>query len=73
VKQFKAVADELGVTRAQLAIAWCAAQPGVTSVITGATRLEQLQSNLGALKVNVTEEVSKKIDTIFPPELGKTA
>jgi voltage-dependent potassium channel beta subunit len=73
VKEFKKVADELGVTRAQLAIAWCLAQTGVTSVITGATRLEQLQANLGALKIKITEEVSKKIDAIFPPELGKTA
>jgi aryl-alcohol dehydrogenase-like predicted oxidoreductase len=73
VKKFKAVADELGVTRAQLAIAWCAAQAGVTSVITGATRLEQLQANLGALKVKITDDVRKKIDAVFPPELGKTA
>jgi voltage-dependent potassium channel beta subunit len=73
VKEFKAVADELGVTRAQLAIAWCAAQTGVTSVITGATRLEQLQANLGALKVKITAEINKKLDAVFPPDLGKAA
>ena len=71
VKKFKTLADEVGVTRAQLAIAWCLAQKGVSSVITGATRLEQLKANLGALKVNVTEEVSKKIDEIFARDLGK--
>lgn len=71
VKKFKAVADDLGCTRAQLAIAWVMAQPGVSSVITGATKLEQLKSNLGALEVEITEEVSNKIDEIFPPEMGK--
>lgn len=71
VRKFKAVADEVGCTRAQLAIAWAMAQPGVSSVITGATKLEQLKSNLGALEVEITEETSNKIDEIFPPELGK--
>lgn len=71
VKMFKQVADALGTTRAQLAIAWCLAQPGVSSVITGATRLEQLKSNLDALKVQVTEELSKRLDEIFPRDLGK--
>lgn len=71
VKRFKSVADEMGVTRAQLAIAWCLVQRGVSSVITGATRLEQLKANLDALKVQITEEVSKKLDEIFPPSLGK--
>jgi voltage-dependent potassium channel beta subunit len=71
VKKLKAVADELGCTRAQLAIAWCAAQRGVTSVITGATKLEQLKANLGALEVEITDEVSQAIDRIFPPTLGE--
>lgn len=71
VKKFKTLADELGVTRAQLAIAWCLAQKGVSSVITGATKLEQLKHNLEALKVQITPEVSKRIDEIFPPTMGK--
>jgi voltage-dependent potassium channel beta subunit len=69
VKRFKEVADGLGCTRAELALAWCAAQPGVSSVITGATTKEQLKSNLNALSVQVTEEVAVKLDEIFPPEL----
>jgi aryl-alcohol dehydrogenase-like predicted oxidoreductase len=71
VKKFKTVADDLGVTRAQLAIAWCAAQKGVTSVITGATKSEQLASNLEALKIKITPEISKRIDEVFPADLGK--
>lgn len=70
VKKFRAVADELGCTRAQLAIAWCAAQKNVTSVITGATKLDQLKANLGALDVRITPEVSQALDRIFPPTLG---
>ncbi|HTW98104.1 MAG TPA: aldo/keto reductase [Acidimicrobiales bacterium] len=45
------VAAELGCTAAQLAIAWCAANRHVSSVITGASRVEQVRENLGALEV----------------------
>ena len=42
VSGLKPIADELGVTLAQLAIAWCASNPNVSSVITGATRESQV-------------------------------
>jgi voltage-dependent potassium channel beta subunit len=45
------LASELGCTTAQLAIAWCASNPHVSSVITGASRAEQVRENLGALDV----------------------
>jgi voltage-dependent potassium channel beta subunit len=51
VKRLKAVADDLGCTLAQLAIAWCAANPHVSSVITGASRVEQVRENMKALDV----------------------
>jgi voltage-dependent potassium channel beta subunit len=51
VRSMKAVADRLGGTLAQLSIAWCAANPHVSSVITGASRPEQVVENLGALEV----------------------
>ena len=59
------IAAELGGTLAQLAIAWAARNPHVSSVITGASRLEQLQSNLGALALlnKLTPEVMARIDT----------
>ena len=44
-----AVAADLGCTLAQLAIAWCAANPRVSSVITGASRVEQVRENLASL------------------------
>ncbi|MCC6573587.1 MAG: aldo/keto reductase [Planctomycetes bacterium] len=65
VKKMKAIADEVGCTRSQLAIAWCLDQPGVTSVITGATRPEQLTENLGALKVKLTGDVKSKLEALF--------
>jgi aryl-alcohol dehydrogenase-like predicted oxidoreductase len=45
VKALKGVADDLGITRAQLALAWVLRQSGVSSVITGATKVEQLLDN----------------------------
>jgi voltage-dependent potassium channel beta subunit len=45
------IADDLGCSLAQLAIAWCARNEHVSSVILGVSRLEQLQENLGALEV----------------------
>ncbi len=66
VRQMRRVADEAGCTRAQLALAWAAAQPGISSVILGVTRPEQLEENLGALDVDVTPAMGDRLDAIFP-------
>lgn len=60
------VAKELGCTLAQLAIAWCAKNPHVSTVITGASRVAQVQENLKAVDVipKLTREVMKRIDSI---------
>ncbi|WP_374034153.1 aldo/keto reductase [Bdellovibrio bacteriovorus] len=65
VWELKGIADKLECSRTQLALAWTAAQPGVSSVILGATSIEQLQENLGALKVEITPEIDKDIKKIF--------
>jgi voltage-dependent potassium channel beta subunit len=67
VRELKAIADELGVTLAQLSIAWCAANPDVSTVITGASRVEQVRDNLGALDAleALTPEVKRRIDELF--------
>jgi voltage-dependent potassium channel beta subunit len=70
VKKMKAVADALGCTRTQLALAWTAAQADVSSVILGATSVAQLEENLGALDVKIDAEISAKLDAIFPPDAG---
>ena len=64
VRRLAAVADELGCTLAQLAIAWCASNPHVSTVITGASRVEQVQQNMGALDVLplLTDDVLARVD-----------
>lgn len=68
VKQLEPIAKELGVTRAQLALAWCLKNPNVSTVITGATRPEQVTENMKALGVveKLTPEVIKRIEALFP-------
>ncbi len=69
VGQLEAVAADLGCSVAQLAIAWVARNPHVSTVITGASRLDQLRGNLGALEVvdKLTPEWLARIDTITRP------
>ncbi|OWY62533.1 aldo/keto reductase, partial [cyanobacterium TDX16] len=43
--------DELGCTLSQLSIAWCAKNPNVSTVITGASTVAQVEENMGALEV----------------------
>ncbi len=63
----KTIAERLGCSRAQLAIAWAMEQPGVTSVILGATRVEQLEENLGAAAVRLDDEARRALDALFAP------
>jgi voltage-dependent potassium channel beta subunit len=55
VRDLNNLAQELGVSLARLAIAWCASNPHVTSVILGATSEQQLRENLGS--VSATEKI----------------
>ena len=66
VAQLEPIATELGGTLAQLAIAWVAKNPRVSTVITGASKLSQLQANLGALALldKLTPEAMGRIDAI---------
>jgi aryl-alcohol dehydrogenase-like predicted oxidoreductase len=64
VAQLETLAAELSGTVAQLAIAWVAKNPRVSSVITGASHVQQLKDNLGALLLldKLTPEVMARID-----------
>ena len=64
VAELDKVAKELGCTLAQLAIAWCAKNPNVSSVITGASRVSQVQENMKAGEVipKLTPEAMRRID-----------
>lgn len=67
VAKLKTIADELGATLAQLSLAWCLQNPSVSTVITGASRVEQLHENLRALRFvdKFTPEIMTAIDGIF--------
>jgi voltage-dependent potassium channel beta subunit len=72
IRALIALAGELDASPAQLAIAWCAANPDVSSVITGASRPAQVVENMGALAVlpRLDADVMARIDGIFAPPKG---
>ncbi len=67
VRQLKPVADDLGASLAQLALAWCLKNPNVSTVITGASRTEQVHENMKALDVarQLTPDVLQRLDGIL--------
>jgi voltage-dependent potassium channel beta subunit len=67
VRKLKPLADELGCTQSQLALAWCLTNPHVSTVMTGASRKEQVVENMGALDVlpKLTAEVLERIEGIL--------
>jgi voltage-dependent potassium channel beta subunit len=66
VRELSHIAADLECSMSQLAIAWCAANPNVSTVITGASNVEQVAENMGALDVieRLTPEVLVRIDEI---------
>ena len=67
VKALAPVAAELGCTLAQLALAWCLKNPNVSTVITGASRPEQIGENMQALNVvgKLSGDVMERLNTIL--------
>ena len=66
VTQLEVIADDLDCTVGQLAIAWAAHNPHVSTVITGASKIDQLKDNLGAIDVmaKLTPDVMAQIDKV---------
>ncbi|MFG1622327.1 aldo/keto reductase [Kribbella sp. NPDC049227] len=66
----RSVADELGVTMAQVAVNWVATQPGIASAIVGASTPEQLGSSLASLDFEIPAELRSTLDEAsgVPPE-----
>jgi aryl-alcohol dehydrogenase-like predicted oxidoreductase len=64
VAEMRAIAEARGVSVAQIALAWILAKPYVTSIIIGAKRIEQLEDNLGAVDVALTEEELSRLDAV---------
>lgn len=67
VKQLTNIADGLGCSMAQLALAWCLKNPNVSTVITGASRASQVQENMKALEIaaQLTPDVLDQIEAIL--------
>jgi voltage-dependent potassium channel beta subunit len=67
VRNLQKVADDLGVSMANLSIAWCIKNPNVTTAILGATKKEQLEENLKSLDIlpMLSEEVMNKIEEVI--------
>ena len=67
VKALEPIATELGCSLAQLSLAWVAGNPNVSTVITGASRVDQVRENMQTVDVipRLTPEIMQRIDEIF--------
>lgn len=67
VKKLAPVADALGITMPQMALAWCLKNKNVSTVITGASSVKQVEQNMSAMEVveKLDEEVMERIETIL--------
>ena len=71
VDVLRAVAAEVGRPMAQVALAWVARRPGVSSVLVGASRPEQLEQNVAALEVALSADQQERLDAAGkPPSLN---
>jgi len=62
VQRLRPIAEDLGLSMAQLAVAWVLQNPNVSAAIIGATRPEQVVENVKASGVRLDEETTKRID-----------
>uniref|UniRef100_A0A8C6UGT9 Voltage-gated potassium channel subunit beta-2 n=1 Tax=Neogobius melanostomus TaxID=47308 RepID=A0A8C6UGT9_9GOBI len=67
LKELQAIAERLGCTLPQLAIAWCLRNEGVSSVLLGASNTDQLMENIGAIQVlpKLSSSITHEIDSIL--------
>jgi aryl-alcohol dehydrogenase-like predicted oxidoreductase len=71
VAELRPVAEQAGLSMAQLAIAWVLQNPGVSAAIVGATRPEQVRENVKASGVRLDEEVMRRIDDVLAPVIER--
>lgn len=62
VKRLRSIAHDLGMTRSQLALAWALQHPAISSLITGATKLRQIEDNIQAAGRTLDADVMRRID-----------
>jgi aryl-alcohol dehydrogenase-like predicted oxidoreductase len=68
VAELEKVSTELGRSMAQVAVNWAMTQPGMASIIIGATKLAQLKDNLGALDFEIPSELRQRLDDVSAPQ-----
>ena len=71
VQQLRPLAEQAGLTMAQLAVAWVLANPNVASAIVGASRPEQLDDNVGASGAVLDEDLLTAIDEVLDPVVNR--
>jgi voltage-dependent potassium channel beta subunit len=69
VQQLRPLAEQAGLTLAQMAVAWTLQNPNVSAAIVGATRPEQVRENVRASGVRLDNEVMRRIDDILGPAI----
>jgi len=70
VDEVKKVASEVQKSPAQVALAWLLSKSTVTSVLLGASKLEQLENNLGSLNTPLSPDQIKRLDAISRVDMG---
>jgi voltage-dependent potassium channel beta subunit len=70
VEALRPLAEELGASLPQLALAWCLRKTAVASVIVGVTRISQLEDNVAGAALSLPDDVVAKIDAIAPAPAG---
>jgi aryl-alcohol dehydrogenase-like predicted oxidoreductase len=73
VQRLRPLADDLGVTMAQLAIAWVLREPNVSSAIVGASRPEQVEENVAASGIEIPGDVLAGIDVALQGSMPAAA
>jgi aryl-alcohol dehydrogenase-like predicted oxidoreductase len=69
VQRLRPVADEAGLTLAQLAVAWTLQNPNVAAAIVGSSRPEQIRENVQGAGCRLDQEVLRQIDEIFAEQI----
>lgn len=67
IRRVGEVAEDRGVSRAQVALAWLLSREGVTAPIIGSTKTDHLEDAAGALELELTEEEVRRLEEPYPP------